>query len=114
MLGLKSAVTVLRHVHVNADLLRSTQLLHHDQLTGLSVRALHDKDAPGVSAHYAESQAVRSRAAWGSGSCHAEQCGRSLQVGGQGQEVEGHCLGSVEAGTAVHRAGVPLTLTAEK
>lgn len=110
MLGLKGAVGVLRHVHVNAELLGPAQLLHQYQLTSLSVRTLHDKDATVVSAHDAEAQAVWPGAPGGSCGRHAEKRGRSLQVGGQRQVMEGHGLGSQVAGAAVHGAGVSLTL----
>lgn len=112
MLGLKGALAVLRHVHIHADLLWPAQLLDQDQLAGLPVRALHDKEASGVSAHYAEAQAVRPGAPWGGGGRHAEKRCGSLQVGGQRQVVEGHGLRSQVAGAAVHGAGVSLTLTA--
>lgn len=112
VLGLEGALAVLGHVHVDADLLRPAQLLHQDQLPGLPVRTLHDEDAAGVPAHDAEAQAVRPGAPRGGGGRHAEKRGRGLQVGGQRQVVEGHGLGGQVAGSAVHGAGVPLTLTA--
>jgi len=112
MLGLKGAVGVLRHVHIHADLLRPAQLLHQYQLASLSVWALHDEDASGVSARYAEAQTVWPGAARGGSGRHAEKRGRGLQVGRQGQVVEGYGLGSQVAGAAVHGTGVSLTLTA--
>lgn len=111
MLGLKGAVAVLGHVHINADLLRPAQLLDQYQLPSLPVWSLHDKDASGVSAHDAKAQAVRPGAPRGGGGCHAEKRCRSLHVGGQRQVVEGHGLGSKVAGSAVHGARVSLTLT---
>lgn len=110
MFGLKGAVGVLGHVHFHADLLRPPQRLHQDQLPGLSVRALHDEDASGVSAHDAEAQAVWAGASRRGGGRHAEQRGGGLQAGGQGQVVEGHGFGGQVAGAAVHGARVPLTL----
>lgn len=112
MLGLKGAVDVLGHLHTDGDLLRPTKRLHQDQLTSLSVRALHDEDASGVSPRYAEAQAIWPGAAGGRCGCHAKQRGRSLQVGGQGQIVEGNGLRSQMARAAVHGARVSLTLTA--
>lgn len=112
VLGLKGAVAVLGHVHVDADLLRPAQRLDQYQLTGLSVRTLHDEDASGVAAHDAEAEAVRPGAAWGGGCCHAEERGGGFGVGRQRQVVEGHGLGGQVAGAAVHGAGVSLALTA--
>lgn len=114
MLGLEDAVTVLRHVHINADLLWPAQLLDQYQLTSLSVWTLHDEDPSGVSAHYAKAQAVRARASGCSRGSHSKKRGRGLQVGGQRQVVEGHGLWSQVAGAAVHWAGVSLTLTARQ
>lgn len=88
MLGLKGAVAVLRHVHINADFLWPTQRLDKYQLSGLSVGTLHNKDASGVSTHYTEAQAFRTGTPRGGCSCHAEKRGRSLKVGGQRQVVE--------------------------
>lgn len=112
VLGLKGALAVLGHVHIQADLLGSTQRLDQYQLAGLPVWTLHDEEASGVASHYTETQAVRPSASrWGSGR-HAEKRGGGLEVGRQGQVVEGHGLRGQVAGAAVHGAGVPLTLTA--
>lgn len=112
MLGLEGAVAVLGHVHVHAHLLRAPQRLDQHQLAGLPVRTLHDEGASGVAAHDAEAEAVRPRAARGGGRRHAEERGRGLGVGRQGEVVEGHGLRRQVTGAAVHGAGVPLTLTA--
>lgn len=72
---------------------------------------MHHKHPAAVAPDDAESQAVGSRAARGGGGRHAEEGSWGLEVGGEGEVVEGDRLRSQVTGTTLHRAGVPLTLT---
>lgn len=111
MFGLEGAVGVLGHLHLHAELLWASHGLDEDQLSGLTVRALHHEHAPGVtSARDAKAEAVRTRPTRSGCGGHAEQGGRGAQVGRQRQVVVRNGLCGKRTGAALHRTGIPFTL----
>lgn len=111
MFGLEGTLGVLGHLHLHAELLWAWHGPDEDQLSGLTVRALHHERAPGVSSSCdAEAEAVGTGPTRGRRGGHAEQGGRGAQVGRQGQVVVRNGLGGERTGPALHGTGIPFTL----
>ncbi len=111
MFGLEGAVGVFGHLHLHAELQRTSQRLDQDQLSGLTVRALHHEHAAAVtSACDAKAKAVRTRPPRSRRGGHAEQRGGGAQVGRQRQVVVRNGLRGKRTGAGLHGTGIPFTL----
>ncbi len=111
MFGLEGAVGVFGHLHLHAELQRTSQRLDQDQLSGLTVRALHHEHAAAVtSACDAKAKAVRTRPPRSRRGGHAEQRGGGAQVGRQRQVVVRNGLRGERTGAGLHGTGIPFTL----